>query len=154
MQIQNNTRSLCFLSLLFALCCFVSAAILSLWNAKSMGVQRRWDLSTGRYTDTTYLFGITIKQKESSSGLEALFLGTPASRSNRSVLVYSKSILQPIRGGRAMAVANTAKKISEELSPLSENDRLKLLNLIQRQNIDELYKWYENIHSNYKQPIR
>lgn len=133
---------------LFGVCALTLAltltlAVSSLWVPRMMGTERLWSLETGAFVDTLYIGGIRLRALEVPSGLENLFAGRKDYPPRQSfVVIYSKSLFQPARGGRWMRVAQLALKIVESHDQAATIDRARLLQLIDAQNDVDLGRWY------------
>ena len=119
-------------------------AALSLVYPRLLGQVRLWNLNTGSYTDVVFLCGFRISEQHVNSDLESVFAEQVRTRQTGfpSVVIYSRSILQPARGGQWMRVAHLAGRFVQDTTNTAPIDYGRLLNLIHTQDDTELIRWY------------
>src|ERR1043166_6221586 len=76
-----------------------AAAAVSIWDYRAFGLSRMWNLQQGGFLDQFYFLYIPVSKSYKVSGFEAYFRDTGSIAGTPMLQVYSRSILQPARGG-------------------------------------------------------
>lgn len=141
MRIRKLLKSLAYAGIAF--CLYLTFLLVgSLWAPRLCGLEQVWDLKTGLLHDRSYLSGIKIGERISSVGLEKYFQveDGPASAADE-VLIFSRSAIQPARGGNWMRILHHATGLHNKGAISDAAAAAKLRNLIKNGDAAALTEW-------------